>query len=230
MAMAETPYRRAQAAGQDVLRRTVLDAASALLVAEGPQALTMRRISGEIGCSTTVLYTMFGGKEGLAEALYREGFARLRRRLVEAVEAAGDDPGERLAATGRAYRENALAERAYYGVMFGQAIPGFTPSAEAVAESRRSFDVLGEAVAALRATGRPAAPTEASAAAEASAPTEASGPTGAELALVDATDLLWATAHGVVSFELAGHYPDEATAAATYRTALTAVSTYLGLR
>lgn len=33
-----------------------------------------------------------GGKDGLAEALYREGFARLRRRLIEAVEVAGDDP------------------------------------------------------------------------------------------------------------------------------------------
>lgn len=203
----DTPYRRAQAAGQEALRRTVLDAASALLVAEGPQALTMRRVSGEIGCSTTVLYTMFGGKDGLAEALYREGFARLRRRLVQAVEAAGDDPADRFAATGRAYRENALAERAYYGVMFGQAIPGFTPSPEAVTESKRALDVLADAVASLRErTGTPADP------------------------LVDATDLLWATAHGVVSFELAGHYADEATAAAAYRAALTAVSTHLGLR
>ena len=198
-----SPYRQAQAAGQDALRRTVLDAAGQLLVGEGPQALTMRRVAGEIGASTTVLYTMFGGKDGLAEALYREGFARLRRRLVAAVEAAGDDPGERLAATARAYRENALAERAYYGVMFGRAIPGFTPSAEAVAESRRSFDVLSDAVADLGGSAGDG---------------------------VSATDLLWAVAHGVVSFELAGHYPDEATAAATYRTALTAISTHLGLR
>ncbi|TQS44996.1 TetR/AcrR family transcriptional regulator [Cryptosporangium phraense] len=200
-----TPYQRAQAAGQDALRRTVLDAAGALLVSEGPQALTMRKVSGEIGCSTTVLYTMFGGKDGLAEALYREGFARLRARLVAAVDAAGDDPAERLAATARAYRENALAERAYYGVMFGQAIPGFTPSAEALAESKRAFDVLGESVAALGG-GRAPEPD------------------------VDPTNLLWAVAHGVVSFELAGHYPDEKSAAAAYRTALTAVSAYLGLR
>ncbi|GAA3392210.1 TetR/AcrR family transcriptional regulator [Cryptosporangium minutisporangium] len=193
----------------------MLDAASALLVSEGPQALTMRRIAGDIGCSTTVLYTMFGGKEGLAEALYREGFARLRQRLVDAVAFAGDDPGERLAATGRAYRENALAERAYYGVMFGQVIPGFTPSPEAVAESKRAFDVLGDAVAALRAA-RPDVGSRA--------------PDGVDADLVDPTNLLWAAAHGVVSFELAGHYPDEATATATYRTALTAISTFLGLR
>ena len=208
--MTDTPYRRAQEARQEAVRRTVLDAASALLVTEGPQALTMRRIAGQIGCSTTVLYTMFGGKEGLAEALYREGFARLRRRLRDAVTGAGDDPAARLAATGRAYRENALAERAYYGVMFGQAIPGFAPSVEAREEARRSLDLLGDAVAAMREETAMVAPVGESE--------------------IDPTSLLWATAHGVVSLELAGHFPDEATAAAHYRTALTAISRALGLR
>ena len=41
----------------------------------------MRRIAAEADCSTTVIYTMFGSKEGLAEALYLEGFERVRRRL-----------------------------------------------------------------------------------------------------------------------------------------------------
>jgi AcrR family transcriptional regulator len=36
---------------------------------DGPDALTMRRIAAEAGSSTTVLYTMFGGKAGIAEAL-----------------------------------------------------------------------------------------------------------------------------------------------------------------
>ena len=50
-----TPYELAQRSGQEVLRRTLLDAASGLLVAEGPGALTMRRVAGAVGCSTTVL-------------------------------------------------------------------------------------------------------------------------------------------------------------------------------
>jgi hypothetical protein len=37
-----------------------------ILQAEAPDALTMRRITGEVGCSTSVLYTMFGGKAGVA--------------------------------------------------------------------------------------------------------------------------------------------------------------------
>jgi AcrR family transcriptional regulator len=54
------PYGLTQRQGQDVLRRTLLDAASRLLVGEGPQALAMRRVAAAVGCSTTVLYTAFG--------------------------------------------------------------------------------------------------------------------------------------------------------------------------
>jgi AcrR family transcriptional regulator len=83
------PYELAQQQGQDVLRRTLLDVASRLLVGEDPQALTMRRVAATVGCSTTVLYTAFGSKDGLAEALFLEGFQRLRRRL-EAVPSSGE--------------------------------------------------------------------------------------------------------------------------------------------
>ncbi|WP_330335359.1 TetR/AcrR family transcriptional regulator (plasmid) [Streptomyces sp. NBC_00536] len=109
-------YTRTQAQGQEALRAALLDLAAQLLAAEGPGALTMRRVAAAAGCSTTVLYRQFGAKDGIAEALYREGFERLRHRL-EAVPA-HDGPSERLAALGRAYRENALAERNLYQVMF----------------------------------------------------------------------------------------------------------------
>lgn len=186
-----TPYQLAQRSGQEALRRTLLDAASRLLMAEGPGALTMRRVAGAVGCSTTVLYTMFGGKEGLAEALYREGFERLRRRL-EAV--ADDDPLARLAALGHAYRANALAERAYYGVMFQGAIPGFRPSAGSLAAAGASLEVLARAVRAAMDAGalRPGDPQA-------------------------VAEVLWAAVHGVVSLELAGHFPDPEAGADRFR-------------
>jgi AcrR family transcriptional regulator len=188
-----TPYRRAHELGQAALRRAVLDTASTLLVEHGPEALTMRRLAGEVGCSTTVLYTMFGAKDGLADALYREGFARLRARIADAV-AAETDPLERLAATGRAYRANALRERSYYGLMFAGAIPGFVPSPESMALARQSLRLLTDAIEAAIAAGAltPADPDE-------------------------VTDVLWAAVHGVVSLELAGHYPDDATAEQRFR-------------
>jgi AcrR family transcriptional regulator len=188
-----TPYELAQRRGHEALRRALLDGASGLLVAEGPGALTMRRVAGAVGCSTTVLYTMFGAKEGLAEALYREGFERLRGRL-EAVPDGGD-PLVRLRELARAYRDNALAEAAYYGVMFQRAIPRFEPSPAALAVAGASLEVLAQAVEAAMDAGalRPGDPRA-------------------------VAEVLWAAVHGAVSLELAGHFPDPAVAADRFQT------------
>jgi AcrR family transcriptional regulator len=176
---ADSAYGQAYVAGRQAVRRLVLDAASRLLEAEGPDALTMRRIAAAAGCSTSVLYTMFGGKSGVAEGLWREGFERLRQALEQAE---GDDPLARLAAMGRAYRTNALANRAYYAVMFQRPIPGFQPSAEAYEESLRPLRLLVDAVADCIRAGvfRDADPAH-------------------------VAGVLWAAAHGAVSLELAGY-------------------------
>lgn len=190
-------YAQAQQQGRDALRRAFLDAAGEILVDEGPGALTMRHVAAAVGCSTSVLYTMFGGKDGLANALYREGFDRLRRQMEDAAAsvAESDDPMALHVALGRAYRAAALAAPNYYRVMFMGAIPGFVPSPEAMAVANDSLGVLADAVregmaAGVLRSGDPDAVAE----------------------------LLWAAAHGVVSLELAGHFPDPDIATDRYRT------------
>jgi AcrR family transcriptional regulator len=85
-------------------------------------------------------------------------------------------------AIGKAYRANALANSAYYGIMFQRPIPGFEPSAEAYAASLEALQVLVDAVADCIEAGvlRDEDP--------------------AHIARV-----LWAGAHGAVSLELAGY-------------------------
>jgi len=189
-------YARARQQGHEAVRQALLDAASQLLVEEGPQALTVRRISAAVGCSTTVLYRLFGSKDGVADALYREGFERLSARLQRVSDEAdpAESPMQRAAGMARAYRESALADRNYYGVMFGSAIPGFKPSAEALAIGNASLDMLAQAVAeamdeGFLVNGDPVAVAE----------------------------VLWAAAHGVVSLEISGHL-DSAVAAERYAT------------
>ena len=174
-----TPYRRAYDSGREAQRRLLLDAASRILESEGPQGLTMRRVAGDVGCSTSVLYSMFGGKAGVAEALWCEGFERLHAALL-AVD--GDEPLARLAGLGRAYRTCALANRSYYAVMFARPIPGFDPSPEAYEVSLRPLRLLTDAVAECMAAGvfRPVDPAH-------------------------AARVLWAASHGAVSLELAGY-------------------------
>ncbi|MFD1937651.1 TetR/AcrR family transcriptional regulator [Nonomuraea mangrovi] len=175
-----TAYSEAQQVGQEAVRAAILDAAIHLLVTEGPGALTVRRISGEVGCSTKVIYTLFGAKEGLAEALWLEGFARFERALLAA--RADADPLTRLSECGIAYRAYALAEPDYYRVMFQGALPGFVPSPAAMAAARRAFAILYADVEACLEAGR------------------LCGGTAQEIA-----DLLWMAAHGATSLELSGH-------------------------
>lgn len=112
----------------DDRRRLVLEVAARLLARDGPHGLSLRRIAAEAGGSTQLVYTLFGGKPGLADALYAEGFDRLAATMRAALAAAppSGDP-ERLVAVGQAYRSFARTEPAFFAVMFGRAIAGFTP-------------------------------------------------------------------------------------------------------
>ena len=139
----------------------------------------MRRIAAEAGCSTSVLYTMFGAKAGIAEALWREGFDRLSTALDQVT---GADPLQRLAAMGRAYRANALANRSYYAIMFQRPIPGFQPSPDAYRASLQSLQALTDSVADCVRAG----------VFRSENPGHIAG-------------VLWAATHGAVSLELAGY-------------------------
>jgi AcrR family transcriptional regulator len=144
-------YSIGERTSQDELRVRLLDVASHLLQTQGAESLSMRRIATEAGCSTTVIYTMFGSKEGLAEALYLEGFERFRRRL-EALPPR-KDPLEYLTALGPAYREACLSEPGYYSLMFEKAIPGFEPSERARTLARAALNVLDRAIADCMSAG-----------------------------------------------------------------------------
>ncbi|MEV7543110.1 TetR/AcrR family transcriptional regulator [Streptomyces sp. NPDC089915] len=196
--MTATLYQDALRAGQEAARAAVLDRAIGLLVTEGIPALTIRRIAAEIGASTKVLYTVFGGKEGLIDALYQEGFARLRRAQEQVPR--HPDPFAHLRDLGTAYRAHALAEPAYYRVMFEQAVPGYRPAAESLALAEEAFGVSVTAVGACVEAGvfRPGDAREIS-------------------------KLLWAAAHGAVSLELGGHFPPD-TAARRYEALMAAVA------
>src|SRR3954454_19289256 len=95
-------------------RQAILDAAIDILRRHGAGALTVRSVATAAGCSTTGVYTWFGSKNGLVEAIFVDGF----RRFHDAQQAVldGDDPS--LAALADAYRQWALANPTHYQVMF----------------------------------------------------------------------------------------------------------------
>lgn len=180
-----TKYRAAQGLHQQNLRQGILDDASNLLMREGASALTMRRIAQAVGCSTTVLYTMFGSKQGLVDELYLRGFEILRQAL-EAVKYPGDSL-EHVLALGRAYREFALTNSTYYSLMFLKVIPEYTPSEANRKLGLDSFKLLVQAVQDCMKTAKES-----------------------DSEAYEIARIIWANLHGHVSLELVGYsnYPE----------------------
>lgn len=125
-------------------RRAILDAALVVLARDGEAAFTVRRIAEEAGCSTSGVYTWFGGKAGLVDAIFIEGFESFDAALGPAY-ASGD-----AAASGRAYRRWALDNPTHFLVMFGRAVPGVSPGDAALARGYQSFLRLVDHVHAIR--------------------------------------------------------------------------------
>lgn len=135
----------------DDLRRELIDAGGRLLAAEGPSALSTRRVAQETGTSTTAVYSLFGDKAGLVREMFLEGFDRLAAAFAAVPRT--DDPVADLLSLGDAYRANARANPHLYELMFGRPVPEFRPDAEAGERIRPTFDALIAACARCVASG-----------------------------------------------------------------------------
>ncbi|MEU7749051.1 TetR/AcrR family transcriptional regulator [Nonomuraea sp. NPDC049158] len=129
------------------LRGDLLDAAVLVLREQGAPHLTLRRVAEEARTSTMGIYTCFGGRAGLLEAIYRYGFDVLREVLLDSLDGQAE-PLERIMAVAYGYREFALADPALYALMFERPLPDFDPSPELRQDALgQTFSLLTEAMA-----------------------------------------------------------------------------------
>lgn len=161
----------------DLTQKVILIAAQ-VLQSEGPDALTVRRIAQESGASTQLIYTLFGGKNGLLDGLYSEGFRRLQQLIVE--RDGKLDPKENIESMLLAYREFAQQSRPFFAVMFW--LQNQNPPRDSLMLVNRFLETLSEGVKKCQEVnhlmGDPA---------------------------IVARDL-WAGVHGITSLELMGHF------------------------
>ncbi len=129
---------------EETMRDRVLRVADEVLDSEGPDALSLRKIAELAGTSTQAVYTQFGGKPGLADAMYRSGYRRLAEELDRLPEIA--DPIERMRALGGAYRRVALANPEHYKLMTGRPIGDFDPPRESLRFAASTMEPLVDAV------------------------------------------------------------------------------------
>jgi AcrR family transcriptional regulator len=111
---------------QPLLRIQILDAARVIVVREGFDALSMRKIAGAIGYSPASLYLHFASRDAIAHALCAEGHAQ----LLESLHAHDGvvEPVERLKAMAHAYVTFGQTHAEVYRLIFMQN-PAYTEAA-----------------------------------------------------------------------------------------------------
>jgi AcrR family transcriptional regulator len=162
-------------------RRRLIAEASALLEEAGPEGFSLRGLVKRTGSSTQAVYTLFGGKSGLLDAVYADTCVKLCA-AVSAAALGGSGPVAGVTAMIMAYREFAMRHPALYSLVFSRPIPAYRPSRQSLAAASETKDKLIAAVAAGRAAGALGA--------------AAAAATDDELA-----ERVWTIAHGMVSLE-----------------------------
>jgi len=174
--MTKSPRTRTPSADMEA---ALLNSATEILETEGPDGLSVRRIAAAAGVAPMGVYNHFESKFGIIEALWVQGFERLR----DAMDSIGDilDPYEALRECGRRYRALALANPMVYQIMFLRPVPGFEPSEQVIDVAAQAFGALVTAVERAMAAG-----------------------VIAEGAAADTAHIIWSNVHGWVSLELMG--------------------------
>ncbi|MFJ7214388.1 TetR/AcrR family transcriptional regulator [Amycolatopsis sp. NPDC098790] len=114
-------------------RARILEAAAALLVAEGRDGLSTRAVSAAAGVQPPALYRLFGDKDGLLDAVAAYGFDEYltsKRALGSTGDAVED-----LRRGWDLHIEFGLSRPEFYVLMYGDARPGRTSPAAREAEA-----------------------------------------------------------------------------------------------
>jgi AcrR family transcriptional regulator len=98
------------------VRRSILDATEALLLEDGEEQFSIRRLVERCGYTAPTIYHHFGDKEGLIGTLLDERFERLAQQLRRVPR--GGDPVGYLRAMGRAFVRFGLRNPTHHRLLF----------------------------------------------------------------------------------------------------------------
>lgn len=138
------------AARRAAVEQEIVDAAWSQMAREGVAALSVREVARSVGMRQQSLTYYFPTRPELFDALFADGFARLRKSL-EALPA-GRGTIEDVASVAATVVDFCVSQPARYHLMFQRAAPGFTPSADSHDVALRCLNVLIERLAAAGVT------------------------------------------------------------------------------
>jgi AcrR family transcriptional regulator len=136
----------------EATRRSILDAATALLASGDEAELSIRQLCARAGVTPPTIYHHFGDKQGVVDRVVDDCFMAFDSALAR--RAAPADPVEALRWAFDRYVEYGVAHPIHYRLMFQQA--GLRPTPAGMA----AYDRLRRMVAAIAAAGRLVPPVE----------------------------------------------------------------------
>lgn len=110
------------------MKAEILDAAWAIVRAEGLAALSLRDLARKVGMQAPSLYQYFESKHAIYDAMFAQGNQALVERMSRLE--GSEDPVEELHLRARAFVEFSVEDPARYQLLFQRTIPGFEPSPE----------------------------------------------------------------------------------------------------
>ena len=115
---------RVRAATADEIKQT----ARRILVAEGPEACSLRAIARKMGMTAPALYRYFDSREDLIKHVVADIFTEIAGGIHAAVEAAGQASGgdmvAKLVAACGEFRSWSLGHKEEFALLFGTPLPG----------------------------------------------------------------------------------------------------------
>lgn len=106
---------------KDEVRNNILETAWQIVLEEGWQSLSIRKIADAIEYSVPVIYDHFENKDYILLEFGKQGFALLIKKL-QAAKKKSDNPRQQLKDISNAYWHFAFRNKEYYQLMFGLGI------------------------------------------------------------------------------------------------------------
>jgi AcrR family transcriptional regulator len=193
------------------LRAHIIATAWEQIAEHGAASLNLRAIARALNITAPAIYNYFADRDTLITALLIDAYTSLGDSQFAARDSFPEDNRiGRLAATGKAYRDWALAYPQRYQLIFGTPLAGYSaPFEQTFPASARSFGALVSTVEALRDAGQmkvnnfPEVKRGHKQAFEMWTLYAGS----AHLLSLSVAVLIWARVHGLVSLEIAGNLP-----------------------
>jgi AcrR family transcriptional regulator len=118
---------------REATRREILEAAWQVAREQGLAALTLRELAARVGMQAPSLYSHFGSKNAIYDAMFAQAWEAYRQAATEHVQSLPTSPRAALKSIAGHFFDFAVADLARHQIMNQRVLPGFHPTAESYA-------------------------------------------------------------------------------------------------